>query len=723
MPAPESEGHVLDAHAPLTLGPLHITPHDAAGPLEPVVAPLIAPGALPPGIELCDGGWLDEQGSYVLWCELTCADSVRMASISVDEADELRLVATPLDETCDASGETAASAEKNREVASGGAGAARSADGADGTGGAASAAGAAAGATPATPGLRHWRLATNPQSAGWKSAKPFSRTVGFARVRVKICLKEGGWHEYTTQDLAVFGRATPEHDHVRTMFEALLSPNNTASAWMFSTMASAPAVGSAAQGAVPAGTATTGDVTSLVHAMNAMEHTLDVAQAIEAPRAHRAVRASGNTGRRQTALLGSTRSSSAASAAAPAGNPTAPASDLAAQAAALAPENAPTVASILNRVAASARRLEAALAQDLRKGVACEQTLAALTRQAEAALKEHVSLPGYTMVSARLTREAAYQERLRDLITEATARAKTAGSERASAALVAAATSWAPFEALEVTREARALHATRPDKLYEYYTLWRILGWLERAGFAPDPAHQPALLTYDYSYAHTYAKFETDRAAHNTYHLRRGGETIALYYQPVLYGDAREENGLTLHRTVAAQPFDAGHTHPDAAWTPDMLLVHTPAPAAPVAEKRREGAAPARDATAPSASTPAAATTAPASHRFALDAKYRDLYELAGLTEEGVPDTSATTSEFTNQLRKYQTELMDAQGGRVDAVWLICGRGTRTTPLGCTQSEWGAGHTFESGLIPLSTQTDDTCLTALMAALGIAPRP
>jgi hypothetical protein len=119
--------------------------------------------------------------------------------------------------------------------------------------------------------------------------------------------------------------------------------------------------------------------------------------------------------------------------------------------------------------------------------------------------------------------------------------------------------------------------------------------------------------------------------------------------------------------------------------------------------------------------TPAAA--APASHRFALDAKYRDLYELAGLTAEGVPDTSATTSEFTNQLRKYQTELMDAQGGRVDAVWLICGRGTRTTPLGCTQSEWGANHTFESGLIPLSTQTDDTCLTALMAALGIAPRP
>jgi hypothetical protein len=682
MPAPESEGHVLDAHAPLTLGPLHITPHDAAGPLEPVVAPLIAPGALPPGIELCDGGWLDEQGSYVLWCELTCADSVRMASISVDEADELRLVATPLDETCNAT--AAASAEKNREVAGGGAGAARSADGADGTGGAASVAGAAAGATPATPGLRHWRLETNPQSAGWKSAKPFSRTVGFARVRVKICLKEGGWHEYTTQDLAVFGRATPEHDHVRTMFEALLSPQNTASTWMFSTIESVPAVGASASASTGAANATTGDVTSLVHAMDAMEHTLDVAQAIEAPRAHLAVHASGNTGRKRTALLGSTRSST---------NATTPASDPAPQAAAVVPENAPTVASILNRVAASARRLEAALAQDLRKGVACEQTLAALTRQAEAALKEHVSLPGYTMVSARLTREAAYQERLRDLITEATARAKTAGSERASAALVAAATSWAPFEALEVTREARALHATRPDKLYEYYTLWRILGWLERAGFAPDPAHQPALLTYDYSYAHTYAKFETDRAAHNTYHLRRGGETIALYYQPVLYGDAREENGLTLHRTVAAQPFDAGHTHPDAAWTPDMLLVHTPAAAAP------------------------------ASHRFALDAKYRDLYELAGLTAEGVPDTSATTSEFTNQLRKYQTELMDAQGGRVDAVWLICGRGTRTTPLGCTQSEWGANHTFESGLIPLSTQTDDTCLTALMAALGIAPRP
>jgi hypothetical protein len=333
-----------------------------------------------------------------------------------------------------------------------------------------------------------------------------------------------------------------------------------------------------------------------------------------------------------------------------------------------------------------------------------EIRLSDMRREAESHYHDHRSIPAYAVVSCRIARESAYIERLKDLKTEAHAAARMISQEDKpeplayeDAAKLAAKSdtpdlreafeAWTPLRSLAFMREARALHAAKPDKLYEYYALYRILKWLTGAGFELDDTYEKPVDTFYYSYERTYAKFMNERRCANTYHLKRGNLRVTLYYQPVIYGDVREENGIVLHRTIAAQPFDLNHSHPDAAWTPDIILM---------------------------------TDDGETSNTYALDAKYRNLYELAGLTEYGSKDHRVDTSVFEDQIRKYKTDLASDNGRGIDAVWLVCGRGYDLGTLLYRKTEWAQNVLPQSGLAPLGYGLDDSSLDQMMTELGIA---
>lgn len=129
-----------------------------------------------------------------------------------------------------------------------------------------------------------------------------------------------------------------------------------------------------------------------------------------------------------------------------------------------------------------------------------------------------------------------------------------------------------PLERVDVS-----LHAVKPDKLFEYSALHKMLDWLWQNGFEEDEGRSEPISHFEYSLEDWYPNYENERRCANTYHLVRKDtqgdriETrIDLYYQPVLYLGEREENGITLHRVPRSAP--AQDEYEGEFWTPDFML-------------------------------------------------------------------------------------------------------------------------------------------------------
>lgn len=97
---------------------------------------------------------------------------------------------------------------------------------------------------------------------------------------------------------------------------------------------------------------------------------------------------------------------------------------------------------------------------------------------------------------------------------------------------------WFLLEPLDLERLVRCLAGTRGARLYEYFTLVRLLLDLRGAAFAytgAGPAYHRNALAANF----------------NTFTFRRGDERVRVWYQPVLYGAQHApENGLGLMRTT-----------------------------------------------------------------------------------------------------------------------------------------------------------------------------
>ena len=221
-------------------------------------------------------------------------------------------------------------------------------------------------------------------------------------------------------------------------------------------------------------------------------------------------------------------------------------------------------------------------------------------------------------------------------------------------------TQWSHFGYFDMVRDGLVLSIRRMDQLYEYYTLYELLAGLHAEGYEPDRTQEDSIASIVYSLEDPY--FTNERSVANRYVLRRGEKTVTLYYQPVIYGDEREEGGIILHRTTPRYVF--GNEALDSYWTPDFLLV--------MAEHDR------------------------AVSTMIFDAKFRTMQSIERYFGKG--------SAFTECLNKYKNSIDSADGRGVDSLWLLCGREERPTMKQFQTSSWAqkCGNTLPDGLASVS---------------------
>ncbi|MDR3181456.1 MAG: hypothetical protein LBT89_00810 [Planctomycetaceae bacterium] len=122
---------------------------------------------------------------------------------------------------------------------------------------------------------------------------------------------------------------------------------------------------------------------------------------------------------------------------------------------------------------------------------------------------------------------------------------------------------WFRFGGFDMKKNRIIFNLRTLDKLFEYFSLYKLLQMLTDAGF-DAAADKTAVLCYEYSVPDDLYVNEKDVA--NTYHLEMDGCFVTLYYQPVIHSD-RFENGLTLFRTTIPR-----RSMPSVYYTPDFLL-------------------------------------------------------------------------------------------------------------------------------------------------------
>lgn len=240
---------------------------------------------------------------------------------------------------------------------------------------------------------------------------------------------------------------------------------------------------------------------------------------------------------------------------------------------------------------------------------------------------------------------------------------------------------WPEFEGFDLVRDGLLLHTFKIDKLYEYFALLSILEWLAEAGFVEDERHAKPIVSFRYT--HRGRRFSNETQVANLYRLTRGGLSVALYYQPVIYGDNCEENGITLHRVSTTAPFSRDGR--DSVWTPDFLVV---------LEGERFGAR----------------------KHIVLDAKFRPVYHLT-------TNTRGEKGEYAACSFKYKISTASSGQDRVDALWLLCGKAAEPESYLFQESSWAnnGGVAMRDGIAALSPAA--SALDDMFAEMGIEKTP
>jgi hypothetical protein len=122
---------------------------------------------------------------------------------------------------------------------------------------------------------------------------------------------------------------------------------------------------------------------------------------------------------------------------------------------------------------------------------------------------------------------------------------------------------WFKFGDFDMKKNRIIFNLRTLDKLFEYYSLYRLLKMLSNTGFEPI-TDRSAIISYQYNVFDGWYENETDVA--NTYHLEKDDYRLTLYYQPVVHSD-RFENELSIFRTTIPR-----RTQTSCYFTPDFLL-------------------------------------------------------------------------------------------------------------------------------------------------------
>lgn len=134
---------------------------------------------------------------------------------------------------------------------------------------------------------------------------------------------------------------------------------------------------------------------------------------------------------------------------------------------------------------------------------------------------------------------------------------------------------WFELEPIEVEKLVNRLASVTSPRLYEYFSLVALLGGLDRRGWRLEESGR-----HDYEGAGALHAANAAAALVNTFVFRKDGETVRLWYQPVIGpGDAAPENGIGLVRTTrwSVRPFNAEPAdtlrETERAWySPDFLI-------------------------------------------------------------------------------------------------------------------------------------------------------
>lgn len=235
---------------------------------------------------------------------------------------------------------------------------------------------------------------------------------------------------------------------------------------------------------------------------------------------------------------------------------------------------------------------------------------------------------------------------------------------------------WKRFGEFTLARENLALHALRLDKLYEYYTLYKLLDAFARNGYALDMSYVEPFQRVAYSLrAPNYANEEV---VNTLYRLASGERKVSLYYQPVIYGSKQTENGVSLHRKSPRAPFTPVSL--DTYYLPDFMIVFE---------------------------------CGDDIKTYIIDAKYS---ALKTLTKRG---GNKSWSKFNETYFKYHSDTVDESLSPVDAVWLLAGKEDIPGVKRFETSTWisdAEGFVF-SGIAPVSPLVND--LDDVFGLLGI----
>lgn len=205
---------------------------------------------------------------------------------------------------------------------------------------------------------------------------------------------------------------------------------------------------------------------------------------------------------------------------------------------------------------------------------------------------------------------------------------------------------WEQYGNFDMLRDGLVLSTWRIDKLYEYYALFKLLEQFAFVGFKPDYASEQPMRMVKYAPNHC-EYYDNEKQICNFYALCRGSaERIRLFYEPVIYGSGKTENGVDLYRTTKT-PEGA-----DSYWTPDYYIYYQ---------------------------------SSLGTKRFILDAKFKHPHAAFEGTNE-VSEQERT--EFNNCLQKYKLQTLSCDFKPIDAMWLLCGRAVKKEIHPWQNSSW-----------------------------------
>ncbi len=280
-----------------------------------------------------------------------------------------------------------------------------------------------------------------------------------------------------------------------------------------------------------------------------------------------------------------------------------------------------------------------------------EYSLPALTLLRQYADRENYYIAKLQDVIGRLSRlKRKYESALPDVKAEFTRppkRTKVFQEVKCYSRIFDLALRWLTFGDFSLARENLALHSLRLDRLYEYFVLFRLLCWFHNAGFTEDNVEEKPIMQASFSLSSRY--YSAEKRVATLYKLKHDETRVWLYYQPVVYGDRREENGIPFHRLSCRCAGKARGF--DGYWQPDFMLM--------VDRGRGE----------------------PEWHIF--DAKYSK----ATVLWRGYPKEGA----FTEAVSKYKTDISSVDPvNKISSVWLFSGREASRNIQFAERSSWAA---------------------------------